>query len=413
MVSMNILFLAHRIPYPPDKGEKIRAYHELRFLGARHSVDLFAFGDPSEQAVGRRALGEFCRRMYFKELGRGAAIARAAGSLISRRPFTTAYFRSATMKRAVRDALARNSYDTVFVYCSAMAQYVLNSTRVPVCVDFVDSDAAKWAQYANYKAFPMSWVFAREARKLGRYEREIARVARLSLVSTPLEVESIDQHGQLGVRALENGVSVPPAQSGEISVDVTALGTYVVFVGQMDYFPNVDAACYFAEQILPQIHETHPELRLLIVGRNPSPRVRRLSALRGVIVTGTVPDVQPYVKGAVAAIAPFRISQGVQNKILEALALGVPVVATQRSARAVGATSNELLFTAEGPREFARAVVTVVESPQLRQNLCGREFVKRRFDWEQNLKLLDRWIQEAIHERCCASDETINYVSAH
>jgi glycosyltransferase involved in cell wall biosynthesis len=181
----------------------------------------------------------------------------------------------------------------------------------------------------------------------------------------------------------------------------------------MDYFPNVDGACYFAEQILPQIHRTHPELRLVIVGRNPSTRVRRLTGLTGVTVTGTVPDVQLYLKGAAAAIAPLRICQGVQNKILEALALGLPVVATPRPVRAVGATSDELLFVAEGSEEFARAVVTVLESPQLRQNLGGREFVRRRFDWERNLELLDRWIQEAVSERCCASNETTNYVAAN
>jgi glycosyltransferase involved in cell wall biosynthesis len=180
----------------------------------------------------------------------------------------------------------------------------------------------------------------------------------------------------------------------------------------MDYFPNVDAACYFAKQILPHIRRTHPDLRFVVVGRNPSPRVRSLTALPGVVVTGTVPDVQPYLRAAAAAVAPFRICQGVQNKILEALAIGLPVVATPRPARAVGASPDELLFVAQHPKEFAKAVVSVLETPQLRQNLSGRQFVERRFDWERNLEPLERWLLEAVGERSCTSGETVKYVAA-
>lgn len=409
---MNILFLAHRIPYPPDKGEKIRAYQELRFLAARHTVDLFAFADQIEQETGRPALGQFCREMYFEELPRKAALARAALNLLTGNSFTTGYYHSATMGNAVNEALARKHYDAVFVYCSAMAPYVLDSSRVPICVDFVDSDASKWAQYARYTAFPMRWVYGREARKLGRYEQKVARTARLSLVSTPLEIEAIDPDGHLGVRSLENGVSLVAPRTGELPAEIAALGTYVVFVGQMDYLPNVDAACHFAKQILPRIRRTHAELRFVIVGRNPSSPVRRLAALPGVVVTGTVPDVQLFLRGAAAAVAPFRICQGVQNKILEALAMGLPVVATPRPARAVGASSDELLFVAQEPEEFARAVVTVIESPHLRQNLGGREFISRRFDWGRNLEPLERWLQEVAGEGCCVSGEMSKYVAA-
>jgi sugar transferase (PEP-CTERM/EpsH1 system associated) len=412
MVSMNILFLAHRIPYPPDKGEKIRAYHELRFLASRHTVDLFAFADQTEQAKGRPALAQFCREMYFEELSQRAALARAALSLLTRRPFTTGYYYSSAMAKAVNEALAHKHYDAVFVYSSAMAPYVLDSSKVPVCVDFVDSDASKWAQYARYTAFPMSWVYGREACKLGRYEQKVARTARLSLVSTLLEIETIDPDGQLGVRALQNGVSLSAPVAGELPAEISALGTYVAFIGQMDYFPNVDAACYFAKQILPHIRRTHPDLRFVVVGRNPSPRVRSLTALPGVVVTGTVPDVQPYLRAAAAAVAPFRICQGVQNKILEALAIGLPVVATPRPARAVGASPDELLFVAQHPKEFAKAVVSVLETPQLRQNLSGRQFVERRFDWERNLEPLERWLLEAVGERSCTSGETVKYVAA-
>jgi sugar transferase (PEP-CTERM/EpsH1 system associated) len=409
---MNILFLAHRIPYPPDKGEKIRAYQELRFLAARHTVDLFSFADASEQAVGRLPLEALCRSVYLEELPRSRAMARAGLSLLGGQPFTTAYYSSKTMAKAVREAVARNHYDAVFVYCSAMVPYAEGCSPIPVCVDFVDSDASKWEQYSRYVGIPMSWVYAREARKLGHYEKEVARTARLCLVSTPLEIESIDPDGRFGVRAVENGVTLPSSEPSAVRAEIVSLGPYVVFVGQMDYFPNVDGACYFAEQILPLIRRKHPELQFVVVGRNPSRRVRRLAGLPGVTVTGAVPEVLPYLESAVAAVAPLRICQGVQNKILEALAIGLPVVATPRSARAVGASSAELLFVAETQADFARSVIRVRENPVLRRASGGREFVRRHFDWNQNLEPLDSWLRQAAGETSSAGHESRTSVSA-
>jgi len=409
---MNILFLAHRIPYPPDKGEKIRAYQELRFLAQQHTVDLFAFADPEERSLGRAGLAPLCRGIYLEPLNRRLSMARAALSLLTGEPFTTAYYRSVSMARSVSAALSRTKYDVLFVYCSAMAPYIVDFSRIPVCVDFVDSDASKWAQYSRHSRFPMSMIYEREARKLGEYERHVARSARLSLVSTPLEVEMIDPDGELGVRALQNGVTTATPHSTAASKEIASLGKYVVFVGQMDYLPNVDAACYFAEEILPRIRATHPELRFAIVGRNPSRRVRRLAALPGTVVIGAVPEVQPYLKHAIAAVAPFRICQGVQNKILEALAIGLPVVATPRPARAVGAGAKELLFVAEGTEEFAQTVRRLLEDPGMRQGVGGKEFVERQFNWETNLRPLNSWIREAASAGGGVSDEAKDYVVA-
>ena len=407
---MRILFLAHRIPFPPDKGEKIRAYQELRFLSSRHKVDLFAFADQAEQSAGRAALSAICNDVHLLELPRNASRARAALSLLSRKPFTTAYFHSPKMAKVVREATAQNPYDVIFVYCSAMAPYVGHCRPSMLCIDFVDSDASKWEQYARLAAFPMSTIYKREARKLGQYEKELAQRARLSLVSTPLEIEAIDPDGKFGVRALQNGVAKPAPLSAVPPPPIASLGKYVVFVGQMDYLPNVDAASFFAKSILPKIRESHAALQFAIVGRNPSPRVRELAKLPGISVVGAVPEVQPYLENAVAAVAPFRICQGVQNKILEALAIGLPVVATSRPARAVGATSSELLFVADTPEEFAQAVIRVLEAHPLQGS--GREFIQKHFDWERNLEPLDRWLSEVSFESRPAEEETRNYVTA-
>jgi polysaccharide biosynthesis protein PslH len=226
----------------------------------------------------------------------------------------------------------------------------------------------------------------------------VAESAELSLASTPLEIEAIDPENRLPMRLLENGVSMPPSGSNAVPSNIAELGKYVVFVGQMDYRPNIDAVCYFTDEILPLVRKSHPELKFLVVGRNPAQRVRRLARVRGVIVTGAVPEVYPYLRGAVAAVAPFRICQGVQNKILEALAIGLPVISTPRPALAVGGAACGSLFVAESPDDFSRMLIKVIEDPNHTRELSSStmEFVRRRFNWERNLAPLERWLQDAV-----------------
>lgn len=397
---MKILFLAHRVPYPPDKGEKIRAYHELRFIAARHDVHLFAFADGKERDVALPALSKLCQRVHLEDLPKHVATLKAMTSLLTAKPFTNAYFFSNRLATAIRAAMSNNRYDAVFVYCSAMAPYVVGSSTIPVIVDFVDSDASKWAQYAQRSRFPLSWLYRREAALLGEHERKIARTARLCLAATSLETEAIDPENKLSLRVLENGVSVPEGLSVEVPDEIAALGSYVVFVGQMDYRPNVDAVSYFADEILPDVRKAHPELKFLVVGRNPTGSVRRLAKRPGVVVTGTVPDVHPYLYGAAAAVAPFRICQGVQNKILEALAIGLPVVCTPRPARAIGGNAGEFLFIAQSPSEFSRTLITILDDPKgaREKSRHGVDFVRRRFNWDSNLAHLEDWLREAVNE---------------
>jgi sugar transferase (PEP-CTERM/EpsH1 system associated) len=396
---MRVLFLAHRVPYPPDKGEKIRAYHELDFLASRHEVDLFAFADPQEQEIASPVLSKICARVHLVDLPKRTAMMRAIASLFTAQPFTNAYFYSPELLTAVRAAIKDHQYDVAFVYCSAMAPYAAELSGVPVIVDFVDSDASKWAQYARYSFFPMSWLYKREASLLGRHERKVAENAQLSLASTPLEIEAIDPEKRLPLRLLENGVSMPESDSKSTASEIIGLGKYVVFVGQMDYRPNIDAVCYFTDEILPLVQKLHPDVKFLVVGRNPSRRVRGLARLPGVIVTGAVPEVYPYLRGAIAAVAPFRICQGVQNKILEALAIGLPVVATPRPALAVGGAACESLFIAESPSDFSRMLIKIIENPQHARDSSSKtiEFIRRRFSWEGNLAPLEEWLQEIVN----------------
>jgi sugar transferase (PEP-CTERM/EpsH1 system associated) len=393
---MKILFLAHRIPYPPDKGEKIRAFHELKFLGARHTVDLYCFADSESEASQQGALRNYCRRIYVEVRSRTRIVAGAARSFLRREPLSCGCFFSRKFQSEVQRALATETYDVIFVYCSSMAQYVPWPLATPVVMDFVDIDSAKWSQYAKRSKPPLSWVYDREARKLAMYEEKWARVSSSTMVTTLQEAALLRGEGIPPAEVVSNGVEIPPERDAKLPEEIRSLQPFALFVGTMDYLPNIDAVEYFAEEILPRIRESHPELKFLIVGRNPTRRVCKLGRKPGVVVTGAVPEVDVYLAGCTTVVAPFRIAQGIQNKVLEALAVGKPIVSTPSPAAAIAAKHGETLLVADTAGKFADAVVALLEDPALCCRFSkGADFVRKNFSWHENLNHLEHLLLQA------------------
>lgn len=395
---MKILFLAHRIPYPPDKGEKIRAFHELKFLGARHTVDLYCFADSEAEASQQTVLREYCRNVYVEARSRATIAEGAMRSFLRGEPLSCGFFFSRKFQAEVLRAMATEAYDVIFVYCSSMAQYVPLPLSAPVVMDFVDIDSAKWSQYAKRSQPPRSWIYGREAKLLGAYEEKWARLSRSTMVTTAKEAALLRGEGIPPVEVVCNGVELPAARTAEFPEEIRALQPYVLFVGTMDYLPNIDAVEFFAEDILPRIRERHPELKFVIVGRNPTRRVRQLEKKPGIVVTGPVPQVDEYLAGCAAVVSPFRIAQGIQNKLLEALAANKPIVSTPGPAEAIAAKHGETLLIASTAADFAKSVVALLEDPIL----CGRfgkgaEFVRKNFSWHENLSHLEQLLQRAAH----------------
>jgi sugar transferase (PEP-CTERM/EpsH1 system associated) len=392
---MRILFLTHRIPYPPNKGEKIRAFHELKFLGARHALDLLCFADSEEEARNQRELKGLCRNIYVERRLRTRIVRGAFRGLLRREPLSCGCFFSQRFRQEVRRVLVQNAYDVIFVFCSSMAQYLPWPSPAPVVMDFVDVDSAKWAEYARRSRPPLSWLYRREARTLAHYEKMWAAASHSTVVSTQQEAALLAGEGLSSIAVVGNGVEIPP-QTKSLPENIKALQPYVVFIGTMDYRPNVDAVEYFAWDLLPRIHRTHAELKFVIVGRVPTSRVRRLARLPGVVVTGTVPEVETYLAGSVAVVAPFRIAHGIQNKMLEALASGKPVVSTSAPARAMGAADGKTVLVADTAEEFASNVVALLEDSRLYRRLSnGADFVRRNFNWQDKLSRLEELLLEA------------------
>ncbi len=410
---MKILFLAHRIPYPPNKGEKIRAFQELKFLGGRHTVDLLCFADSDAEANHQGALKGFCRHIYVETRSRINIAIGAGRSFLRGEPLSCGFFFTSKFRAKVHHVLATTAYDAIFVFCSSMAQYLPRPVPVPVVMDFVDIDSAKWAQYARRSRPPLSWLFAREARELARYEREWARASSSTVVTTRQEASLLSGEGVSGVEVVGNGVDIPPARIEALPEEIRAMQPYALFVGTMDYLPNIDAAEYFVKDILPRIRERHPELKFVVVGRDPVRRVRKLAGKPGVVVTGTVPAVEPYLAGSTVVVAPFRIAQGIQNKLLEALAAGKPIVSTSGPAAAIGVGHGEMLLAADTPQDFSNAVVALLENPELYCRFSkGVDYVRRNFSWHENLKHLEHLLLRAAGPMPSNNETVLNRAQA-
>ena len=398
---MRILFICHRIPYPPSKGEKIRAFHQLRALAARHDVDLFTLADQAEDMTHQAALSQYCRSVTVARLVPIMARLRALPALLTRTPLTVPYFYSAELADAVRTALKQHSYDRIFISCSAMAQYAEGIEDIPVVMDLVDVDSDKWTQYAAFAHFPFSAIYRREGRCLREYERRVCERVSCVLVTTEREALLVRQISDTAVVwVVPNGVDTDYFNPSAIAVSPSAEAARptITFTGDMGYFPNEDAVIFFARKVLPLIHKSVPEARFLIVGRNPGRSVQRLREIQGVEVTGFVTDVRTYLAQTHVAVAPFSIAAGIQNKILEAMAYCLPVVAINRTVGGLSARVAEVVETGNTAEELADKVLRLLRDTQLAQEkgLEGRRRVSAEYSWETGLNQLLRLLENPL-----------------
>lgn len=393
----NILYLVHRLPFPPNKGDKVRSYHLLRHLLKQHKVFLGTFIDDPEDEVHIDKLRALCADLHVARLTPRLAKLRSLNGLLAGEPLTLRYYRDAGLQQWVDACCSDHKIDAIVIFSSAMAQYVDNKPRIPVLVDFVDVDSAKWTQYAPQHRWPMSAIYRREGRLLLAYERQIAARAARSFFVTEAESALFARLApECGIRvdAMCNGVDAeyfsPQAERpSPFAADEEA----VVFTGAMDYWPNVDAVAWFVGEVLPGLRRRRPAVRFHIVGRSPSPEVRALAG-EHVVVTGTVPDVRPYLQHAGVVVAPLRVARGIQNKILEAMAMARPVVAMAECAAAVDAVNGSELLTADTADGFIAAVESLLARPgeATAVGRAARQRVVERYSWDAHMAGIDPYL---------------------
>lgn len=393
---MRILYLSQRVPFPPNRGDKISTWRHIERLHRDHEVVSVSFAHDDADRKAAVALREKGIEAHVVDLDQKRAKLRALPLLLTRKPLTLGVFGSAELQALV-DRIAPTC-DLLIAFSSSMGAFILPHTAHPRIQFVVELDSDKWAQYAGFTKPPMKWVYAREARTLLGFERRLASAVDMSVLVTPLEEQIFrDRIPGAACTTIRNGVDLelfhPRANAPEPG--------HFVFTGVMDYFPNVDGCVWFADAILPLVRERHPGARFTIVGNHPSAEIVRLGEREGIEVTGFVPETRDYLARAAVAIAPLRIARGIQNKVLEAMAMGLAVVGTTHATQGVGAGDGDEYLVRDDARGFAEACVALLDAPERAAALgrTARAYVEAHYQWDRVLVALDSMIADVMGAR--------------
>ena len=435
---MKILYIAHRIPYPPNKGDKIRSFNEIKYLSQNHEIHLACLADDPRDLKYEEELKKYCKAVRVVLINPQLAKLKSFFYLLTKQPLTIPYFYSAKLHQIVDQLLSTDDYDAIFCFSSPMAEYIFKSKLLvsrclkfkkslakssPVTgdkqpatsnqqprliMDFVDVDSDKWAQYSKYARFPMSWIYGLESRRLADYERKVAEAFDHSILVTDSEVKIFKNRNPHinNIAAISNGVDLDYFSPGfsqqqasrnqrlassNLPPETSNQQPIIVFTGAMDYYANIDGVVWFAKKILPLIKKEIPEIQFFIVGSKPTKEVLSLSSNNGVTITGYVPDTREYLNRATVVVVPLRIARGIQNKILEAMAMGLPVVATPQAFEGIDAQPKRDLILEEDTEKFGESVVQLIRNISLRKCLGdnARKAVEDNYGWVKNLGKLN------------------------
>jgi sugar transferase (PEP-CTERM/EpsH1 system associated) len=397
----DLLYLVHRIPYPPNKGDKIRSYHMLTFLSRRYRVHLGCFIDDASDKQHVAHLESICASCCFIEQRSLLARLGSVRALATGQPMSLPYYRSAALQRWVTSLLAGGQVRQALAFSGPMAQYLHplpQQVQLHRVIDFVDVDSEKWDQYAATKRWPLAQLYRREARHLLAYEREMTRQfdgvtfvskAEADLFLQRAKPEPSDRHK---IAFFYNGVDVDffsprrPYPNPYPGAEATSV---LVFTGAMDYWPNIEAVQWFALRVLPALRLRFPALEFHIVGARPTSVVLKLTQLPGIKVSGTVSDIRPYLAHATLAVAPLRIARGIQNKVLEAMAMEKTIVATPQALEGISARPGAEIVVAADEAGFVAALTGLLESKSDdRIGVAARQRVLRDYCWDRNLARL-------------------------
>ncbi len=390
---MNILYLAHRLPYPPNKGDKLRAFHQIRHLARRHNVWCACFVDDPQDEVHIPTLKKYCAQLATVRLRPRLATARGLAGLVCGKSLTQSYYEHPDMRRVLKEWYKSTSFDVAIAFSSSMAPYATNAPCQHRVLDFCDLDSAKWSQFADQSRSPLRLLYRTEGRRLAKLERQWIDIADATILISQSEREQLNSKiDRRSVYVVGNGVEVPQAQtvprlSNSHATDPPIVG----FMGVMDYKPNVEGVEWFVKTGWPIIRKEMPKAEFHIVGRSPNSRVKKLARRAGVRVLGQAPNAQQAVSAFDVSIAPLQLARGLQNKVLEAMACGKPVVLTPQAAEGIHGEPGQHFLVHDDPTKFAHAVISLLQQPIVREQIGqrARQFVSVHHQWPAELKKLE------------------------
>ena len=383
-----LLFIAHRLPYPPDKGERVRAFNEIQALSEHFRITLAAFVSQPLSDEYAQALGACCEKVIVAPLRHAGGLIKGGMSLLAGGSVTRGYFRSRRLAKLIAAEALRAPFDLVMGYSSSMLPYVLDVSAGAHVIDLVDVDSAKWTSYADRSRGLKRWIFGREAAGVRRLEKHAVDRCNAALLVSAAEAMAMDCEGE-NVLAVANGVDVMYFRPGV--VDAVGLGpAALVFTGTMDYRPNIEGVCWFVREIWPQLKADVPELTFTIVGRDPAPAVCDLARMPGVTVTGSVPDVRPYLQGATIVVCPLQIARGIQNKVLEAMAMGKAVIGSPGALEGIELQLGTEAIEADSPAVWREQISRLLADRSTRDSVghAARSCVETEYTWSARMSPL-------------------------
>lgn len=392
----DLLFISHRIPYPLNKGEKIRGHNLISHLSKTYRVHLGCLIDDPSDWAGVEVLRRLCADIGAFGIDRRVQKFKALAQIRPGQPLMLNYYHHRGLRRWVDRKLSETSMDVILIYSTAMAPYVLDIDHPLKLLDMQDIDSEKWDLYARKSRWPMRAIWAREARNLLAYERIAASRSQATFLVTQPEVQRFAElapESAHKVDAIEMGVDLDSfAPNLDLPRPYSSPGPHIVFTGNMDYWPNADAATWFAHEVLPGLQQQRPGICFHVVGNRPGPDILALAKRPGINVTGRVPDVRPYVAHADVSVSTLRMARGVQNKVLEAMALGKPVVSSPQAFEGIKAVAGRDLLVADGAQETTAAVLSILNGEHPHLGVAARAAMERSYSWENSFRKLDDWI---------------------
>ena len=385
---MRIFFITQRVPYPPDRGDKIATFNIIRHLSKHHEVHVFCSADGVQDLENIAKLQGYVESVTAEPVTSLGGKLRALLAIFLGGSLSVAAFYNRKLHETIKKCFAQQKPDLLMVYSSNAAQYAEHFDNVPRIMHFSDLDSLKWGQYAERSGPLLSWVYRLEQQRLLAYERHIAHTFSHSLVCTEAERKDFERLiPGVPVSLLENGVDIEYFHPQGTAKHLASM----VFTGVMDYQPNVDAVQWFCSEILPLVQREIADASFVICGSRPVQSVLRLAQLNGVTVTGRVPDTRPYMDAAQVFVAPLRMARGIQNKVLEALAMGLPCVASLAAWRGTVIPSGEGIVATDDPQEFAHLVIRLLRDDGYREQMAdkARQSALKHYTWEAQMQRLD------------------------
>ena len=396
---MNVLVISHRIPYPANKGEKIRTFNQIKYLAELgHDIHVVSPIEENEELIFAQQLAEYenisvtIERLSLKPL-------RLFKGLLLGESLSVANFYSAKLQQKINRLIQQKPFDFILCSSSAVAKYIYQSNcdiGAKLLMDFMDLDSDKWQQYADKSSNPMRWVYQREAEKLSQYENTIQEKFHACFFIADTEVTLFKKHNPKAnnVFSLGNGLNTQEFYPANIAPKNE--NPVFIFTGVMDYKPNVDAVIWFVEKCWQELLLTFPSARFIIAGMNPNADIQKLSAIKGVEVTGFVDEILPYYHQADYFIAPFRLARGVQNKVLQAFACGLPVISTPMGAEGINCHDHQEILLANTPAEFIEKILLLEENTQLKRKIsdAALSLISNEYSWPGKLQPLQDLIEQ-------------------